>query len=203
MLILKTFYSGMTNPVFMKNASDNRLIAAYKSADNIKALEILFQRYRHIVFGVCMKYLKNRDESEDAAMEIFGTLIYDLKKHEIQNFRIWLYYVTRNHCLKKKQKSNRLKIVYKEPHELESTIMENVDFDDLTNERKGRLQKALNQLNEAQKTCIQLFYFEKKSYKDIAAIKKINVSRVKSYIQNGKRNLKKIILSMECLSGLL
>ena len=82
----------------------------------------------HLVYGVCLKYLKNRDESKDAVMQIFEKLIIEIPKQKIENFRSWLYVVTKNYCLMqlRSQKSSDEKV-----HEWMTDpviFMENVDF---------------------------------------------------------------------------
>ena len=63
-----------------ENLSDVELIALYKAKKNLEVLAILYNRYIHLVYGVCLKYLKNRQDSEDAAMQIFEKLITEIQK---------------------------------------------------------------------------------------------------------------------------
>ena len=58
------------------------------------------------------------------------------------------------------------------------------------------MEEAILLLNEGQRVCIELFYLKNRSYNEIVAATGYSANDVKSYIQNGKRNLK---LKMESL----
>lgn len=140
-----------------------------------------------------MKYLKNRDDSKDAVMQIFELLITDIPKFEIQNFKSWLYVVTKNHCLMKIRKNSseqRKMNTYHAEIFMESTEILH-PIDNLENEYlKQQLEDCMKRLKEEQKLSVELFYYQQKCYKEIAEEMKIEENKVKSLIQNGKRNLK-------------
>ena len=161
---------------------------------------MLFERYTHLVFGVCMKYLKNTCDAEDALMGIFEKLMTDLKKHEVKDFKNWLYRVSKNHCLMQIRKRNLYSRVNEEIHkDLKQEFMENVFEGHLPLEGKDvegiliSLHDTINALGEEQKKCIELMYLEKKTYREISEITGYSLNQVKSAIQNGKRNLKKML----------
>ncbi len=176
--------------------TDAQLIDAYISEDNTDYFGLLFERYTHLVFGVCMKYLKNTCDAEDAVMGIFEKLMTDLKKHEVRDFKNWLYRVAKNHCLmilrKRKVKD---KAEGELMQEKQQEFMEIVFGGHLPNEEKDvesiliSLHDALNTLREEQKRCLELMYFENKTYQEISLLTAYSLKQVKSYIQNGKRNL--------------
>jgi RNA polymerase sigma-70 factor (ECF subfamily) len=153
----------------------------------------LLKRYMYLVYGVCMKYLKNRKDSQDAVMQIFEVLVRDILRFEIHNFKSWLYGVSRNHCLMKlrrnKAERNRWDKISSEII-MESTAIlhpiEEKDDEDL----QERLKVCLEQLKKEQRRCVELFYYQQHCYKEIAAELSLDENQVKSYIQNGKRNLK-------------
>lgn len=147
----------------------------------------------HLVYGLCLKYFKNREESQDASMLIFEKLIDAVKKHEIQNFKSWLYVLSKNHCLmtlrSKKTKGIEVDI------ETETTIMEStyqlhpMDENDLEDDLT-KLEKCISELQDEQKRCVEMFFLNKRPYQFIANETGFEIKKVKSYIQNGKRNLK-------------
>lgn len=180
----------------IKSFSDEELLIAYKKSNDNKLFGELFERYTHLVFGVCMKYLKNEDNSKDAVMQIFEKLIEDLKTQDILNFKSWIYSVAKNHCLMKLRKE---KTVEKEKNlffnNLRVEVMESADVmhqyeKEGLNEKIPELNKAIKFLNEEQRNCIELLYLQNKSYKEVSQITGYSMKKVKSYIQNGKRNLK-------------
>ncbi|HRW20539.1 MAG TPA: sigma-70 family RNA polymerase sigma factor [Bacteroidales bacterium] len=174
--------------------SDNDLLKLYNRNNDPEIIGVLFKRYTGFVFAISIKYLKNEDAAKDAVMGIFEELFEKLLKHEISNFKSWLHTLTRNYCL--------LKLRAQQYSESKTRVFgaEQKDFmedDDILHQDKDWLEtklqlmeKCIPKLKNEQKQCITLFYIEKKSYVEITEITGYNLKKVKSYIQNGKRNLK-------------
>jgi RNA polymerase sigma-70 factor, ECF subfamily len=164
----------------------------YTREKDLNILSALYQRYMMLVYGLCMKYLKNREESQDAVMQIFEVLVDDIPRFEIRNFKSWLYGVSKNYCLMSLRKENNEKHKmeinrdffmesFSEMHPIEKTEEEVV---------QEKLKSCLEQLKEDQRRCVELFYYQEFCYKQIADALNYNENQVKSHIQNGKRNLK-------------
>lgn len=169
---------------------DGTLIALYKRSSDLEVLAQLYGRYMHLVYGVCLKYLQDEEQSKDAVMQIFEELIVKLKIHEVQNFKSWLHVLCRNYCLMALRKSSKNKNV-----PLEDTFVENTDFvhlniDDTKEQQLSLMEKCMESLPVEQRISVDLFYLQEKCYKEIAEITGFELVKVKSYIQNGKRNLK-------------
>lgn len=176
--------------------SDQELIIKYQETENTHFIGDLYSRYAHLVLGTCIRYLKDEEAGKDAVADIFEELMKKLLKHEVSNFKSWLYTLARNHCLMKLRKKKPFKEVELEEEKIQDQFVENPDFEHLNNEEQSQeeiLQSALNQLKEPQKICVELFYLKEKSYKEVADITGYDLKRVKSYIQNGKRNLKLLL----------
>ncbi len=169
---------------------DAVLVQLYRESGDAQHLGTLFKRYSAAILGVCMKYLKNQAESEDAVMEIFEKLHLDLKRVDVDYFRGWIYTVARNHCLMKLRKAG-LDVEF--PEELPPIAAENEEFDIEKEENLQQLERALPHLKAEQKLCIDLFYLQEKSYKEVALETGFTLNEVKTHIQNGKLNLKKIM----------
>ncbi|MEO6000888.1 MAG: sigma-70 family RNA polymerase sigma factor [Chitinophagaceae bacterium] len=164
----------------------------YQEKDN-QWLGMLLPRYTLLLFGVCMKYLKNEEEAKDSVQQIFLKTITELHKYEVDYFKSWIYMVAKNHCLMK---------LRDRPGKSTADLLENVagvvsdeeqdlKFHHLEKDRTLDLMgNALDELSVEQKQCVTLFYLEKQSYQAISATTGFSVLKVKSYIQNGKRNLK-------------
>ena len=184
-------FNSKTNP---SSLSDEELIEKFLETGDKHFFGVLFQRYTHLVFGACMKYLKNRDESEDAVMDIFEKLMSELKSHDVHNFKGWLYTVSRNHCLMKIRSEKKMQIT-NDGEKLEGLVVEMPEPMHLSNKVKQEieltnLEQAMTKLGDEQRTCLELFYLQEKCYNEVASITKYSLNEVKSYIQNGKRNLK-------------
>ena len=147
----------------------------------------------YLIYGVCMKYFKNREDSQDAVMQIFEVLVKDIPRFEIQNFKGWLYTVSRNHCLmqlrKASKENNRLPEISAAVFMESTSVMHPIE-EEPNEDLQERLKLCLEQLKEDQRRCVEMFYYQQQCYKEIATGLNIGEEKVKSYIQNGKRNLK-------------
>jgi len=172
---------------------DKELLTKFYADGNNQWLGVLLERYTMLLFGVCMKYLKDEEEAKDAVQQIFLKAITELKKYKVDYFKSWLYMIAKNLCLMKiRDRHGRI------PVEMTDKI---VAGEDVFNKEEllekdhtlSLIEEGLKELNEEQKLCVTLFYLEKKSYQQISEQTGFNLSQVKSYIQNGKRNLKAIV----------
>jgi RNA polymerase sigma factor (sigma-70 family) len=178
--------------------TDAELIVKYKLDKEKYVVGELFKRHTDFAFAVSMKYLKNEEDSKDAVMQVFELLFQYLIKHEIANFKSWLYSVVKNHCLHLINKSKQLPVSDVDTEYFSGNHMENKPFmyqegDFVLEEKLQLLENAVHQLSEEQKICIELFYLQDKSYQEIMETTGLSFKNVKSFIQNGKRNLKIIM----------
>ena len=181
---------------FIKNTAkiqehdDAALVTRYKMSGDLEVLGLLYNRYMHLVFGVCLNYLKDEEQSKDAVMQIFEELVVKLKIHEVQNFKSWLHVLARNHCLMALRKVAKHTTVSLEDSFVENTDFVHLDVDDTKETKLTIMEKCMETLPEEQRVSVDLFYLQEKCYKDVADITGYEMQKVKSYIQNGKRNLK-------------
>ena len=173
--------------------SDEELLEKFRLSGNLDLLGELFSRHMHLVYGVSLKYFKDRDEAQDAVMNIFEKLVTDLPKHEVQSFKSWLYVLTKNHCLmeirSKKSSDRRLEGLKIEQEFMESEYnMHPIDREEEF--LSDALKDCIEKLKSEQKQCIELFYYKKLCYQEVAEKLNMDEKKVKSYLQNGKRNLK-------------
>lgn len=176
-----------------EHKEDKELLAHFYQDHNNEWLGILLQRYTMLLFGVCMKYLKNEEEAKDAVQQICLKVIHELRKYPVDYFKTWLYMVAKNYCLMKLR--DKGKVTAEINDQLLATPLETTDIRELAEKDKtlDLIPAALQQLNKEQQLCVTLFYLEKKSYQQIADHTGFSMLQVKSHIQNGKRNLKLII----------
>ncbi len=180
----------------IKKLDDIELARRYRKSSDSKYMEVLFERYFHLVFGVCLKYLKNEFEAKESVLAIYERLLKEFKEQEIDNIPSWLHVVSRNYCftyLRTKGRALNREKKY-EAEIKEASKYEEVEDVELKEVQLTKLEIALKKLKEDQKTCIELFYLEQSCYQQVPHRTGFNLKEVKSHIQNGKRNLK-IILS--------
>jgi len=174
--------------------SDATLLDLYKKDKDTKWLGYLFERYSLLVFGVCMKYLKQVNDAKDATQQVFEKAFVEINKYEVTYFKSWIYSIAKNHCLMQlRGKGHQTVFMDTLPEEFgeELSPIELFDSkDDLLEKQIENLGEAIQHLNQDQKTCIELFYLQKLSYRDIEEKTGFNFQQVKSHIQNGKRNLR-------------
>lgn len=181
---------------FLKNispdpATDKELLASFKANGDINVLSILYQRYMDLVFGVCLKYFKDGERSKDAVMDIFNELNTKLRAHEVENFKGWLHVLARNYCLMQLRSPRNIKTTEFNPVFMYSQQNTHLNGEALEKEENyKKLEQCLDSLPEEQKQTVMLFYLQNKCYNEIAVITGHEWNKVRSYIQNGKRNLK-------------
>lgn len=187
---------------FIKNIShttltDQELVVLYKKSEDLTALGELYQRYMELVYGVCLKYFKETETARDSVMQIFEELVVKLKKHEVDNFSGWLHQVAKNHCLMQLRTPRNLKTVEFKGELVQSE--ENVHLNGVLEKEENfkRLEYCLTTLSKEQQAAIRLFYLEGKCYNEIVEITGQEWNQVRSFIQNGRRNLKICMESAE------
>jgi len=174
----------------LASLTDEELLNTFKETADQEMLAQLYLRYTDLVYGVCMKYFKNAEISKDAVMNIYQELLTKLQTNEVQNFKSWLYVVVKNHCLMQLRKEKKNITV-----EFTPAVMQSEDFTHLDDvlEKENELKKlefCIEHLPEDQKQSIRLFYLENKCYNEIVDTTGYDWSKVRSLIQNGRRNLK-------------
>ncbi|MEJ7588573.1 MAG: sigma-70 family RNA polymerase sigma factor [Ferruginibacter sp.] len=181
---------------FLKNISidrltDKELVTAFKESGEISHVSTLYQRYMELVFGVCLKYFKEAERSKDAVMDIFEEINRKLKEHEVDNFKGWLHVLARNYCLMQLRSPKNTPTTALNTDFMQSAQITHLSNDVMEREETfDRLARCIESLPEDQQQSIRLFFEQKKCYNEIAEITGYEWNKVRSYIQNGKRNLK-------------
>jgi len=173
--------------------SDEELIVKFQKSGNKRCLDTLFDRYSHLVYGLCLTYFKDPAQSKDTVLEIFEKLMDKLKDTDIRKFKPWLFTVSKNYCLNQiekeqvKTKNEREFFLTQKTGQLEEI---NEGAAEIKEERLQALLKAIDALKPEQKVCVELYYLKQKPYQEVSEITGYTMMQVKSYLQNGKRNLK-------------
>jgi RNA polymerase sigma-70 factor (ECF subfamily) len=177
---------------FRKKASipDAELLEQFQNTRELDVLVELFGRYTAMVYGVCLKYLKEREEAKDMVMQIFEKLVQVLPGQSVITFKSWLYVTARNQCLMALRTKRGREAQEIDPAFVENTLVLHLDDEPEMELNLSKLEKCVEQLAADQKSCVRLFFLEEHSYAQVAEKTGFNLNQVKSYIQNGKRNLK-------------
>jgi len=186
--------------------SDQELLARYRAHGDVADLGQLYDRYLPEAFAVCRRYLAPPDEdAQDATMQLFEHLVKVLRTHSPDHFPAWLHATARNYCLMQLRARKRagpragpLIISFPDAADVETAAARHLpseaDEAAAAEEAETRLQSvemALAQLPPAQRCCLELFYLEKKCYRDIETETGLEINLVRSHLQNGKRMLRR------------
>lgn len=177
-----------------QHITDQELLEQFYADHNNEWLGILLQRYTLLLLGVSMKYLKNEEEAKDSVQQIFLKVIQELQKYKVEYFKSWLYMVAKNHCLMKIREKQG-KITTEINDRLATKPGEDTDRQALleNDQTLELMDLSLKELNPEQQQCVTLFYLQKKSYQEVSEETGFSMLQVKSYIQNGKRNLRLLV----------
>jgi RNA polymerase sigma factor (sigma-70 family) len=177
-----------TRPKNFEDADDHKLLNSYRESGDLAVLGRLYEKQMPLVYGVCLKYLKDEELAKDAVMGIFEELVIKAKQHEIKQFRSWLYVLSRNYCLMQLRSGKKIAMVNLDDF-MEFTPVVHPD-DNNREEALKALEHCMGKLPDNQKQSVILFYLNEKCYKEIVELTGFSLNEVNSYIQNGKRNLK-------------
>lgn len=193
--IVELLFCLLLRVAFLKNKTtssltDAELLDRFRQTADLTVLGTLYERYMDLVYGVCLNYFKDRERAKDAVLAIFEDLISKVKKHRIENFRAWLYQVAKNHCLMQLRSDKKFTPLPNEALFMQNDAPVHLNGELEYEENRQALQRCLAQLNTEQRRAVELFYFEEKSYKEIAPLLGMDAAAVRSHLQNGRRNLK-------------
>lgn len=175
----------------------------FQSSGNLEVLAILFQRYMDLLYGVCLKYMPDSESAKDAVMQVFEELVQKLPKHEVDNFKSWLYTLAKNYCLMQLRTPKNLRTTEFNPDSMQSSEELHLNGVSLKEENLQKMERCLDTLSQEQRDAVKLFYLQNKCYKEIADITGLEWNKVRSYIQNGRRNLRICMEKAEEESSLL
>ncbi len=170
--------------------SDEELLQSFQESGSQDVLAILYLRYADLLYGVCLKYLTEAEAAKDAVMNIYGELVQKLPYQQINHFKSWLYVVAKNHCLMQLRNENKFRTVDLEPSDMQSEELLHLDVVLEKEAEFKRLEGCLQTLGDEQRKAIELFYLQNKCYNEIRDEMSLDWSKVRSLIQNGRRNLK-------------
>lgn len=170
---------------------DDQLFALLKETGNNIYFDQLYERYIPLIYGLCLKYLRNTAKAKDATIDIFENLAPKISTYEIKSFKNWIYSVVKNHCFLILREEKKEIVVNFDSQLMESDSVLTLFSEEATNgEKEAALQDCINKLPDPQQKTIRMFFYENMSYAEIADVTGFNIKSVKSFLQNGKRNLK-------------
>jgi RNA polymerase sigma-70 factor (ECF subfamily) len=171
--------------------SDEDLLNKYRDSGDAEYFGILYSRYIPLLYGVCLKYFADADKAQDAVMQVFENIFPKILQYDIKTFRTWIYSVAKNHCLQTlRKKKNEIFVDFNSDIMESDEVLNLLSEEENGNERQAILKQCVEKLPATQRNTVLLFFVKEMSYQDIVDSEGYTMNQVKSYIQNGKRNLK-------------
>ena len=176
-----------------EHLTDAELLDEYRRTKDTRWLGIMLERYTLLLFGVCMKYLKDEEDAKDAVQQVFLKALAELEKYRVEYVKSWLYTIARNHCLMQLRAKGKPTVEISDRIPLPIQEEDPLLLQRIRENRFDSMEEALTQLSDEQRVCVVMFYLEKSSYQQVSERTGFSFNEVKSHIQNGKRNLKIIL----------
>lgn len=170
--------------------TDEMLVDAFQKTGNQDILARLFLKYSDLLYGVCLKYLGDPENARDAVMNIYQELLRKLPLHPVENFKSWAYVLSKNYCLMQLRASKKRMTIPLDNYNVQSDDFSHLDSILEKEQTFKKLEKCMETLIGEQKTSIEMFYYGNKCYNEIVEATGMDWNRVRSNIQNGRRNLK-------------
>lgn len=186
----------------LQSWSDDQLIRTYQKSKDQAYMAELYGRYVHLIYGACLKYLQDKEESKDLVMDLFEKILKTLPEHPIQSFKVWLYILIRNECnnrIRDRKVDQKINQHWQEGYEQTDFLAEQEQFreDEQQYKRERLVRKLIKKMSDQRRQCMQLFFYKGHSYKEIAQKLSLDTKQVKSHLQNGKRQLQQQLLNQQ------
>jgi RNA polymerase sigma-70 factor (ECF subfamily) len=174
-------------------------IAGYDSS----ALELLYDRYAPMLYALIKKIIPNQELADKVLSEVFIITLKQIDQFDFKSSDVytWLVTLTRNKAVDSmKRQQGKEKRKYAEEFEKDEIIprlspeIKAMEFADVTR-RRNNVQAAINSLTDAQKSLLDLSYYEGLDESMIAERLKIPVSSVKSKLRLVNASLMKQIFN--------
>lgn len=175
------------------------LIDKCKKGDR-KAQEQLYRKYSNILFGICLKYSRNKREAEDNLHDGFITIYEKIGQYESRgSFEGWIKRITINTILQKYRKEEYLKVVTE-------NVEEEVDIDTaFADIELQTLLKYIQELPNKYRMTFNLYVLDGYSHKEISNFLGTSIGTSKSNLARARKILKEKIenISSKSIIGIL
>jgi RNA polymerase sigma-70 factor (ECF subfamily) len=163
---------------------DEVLVRLFRTTRDVSLFAELFRRHSKAVYFACLRVVRNPSVAEDLTQDTFVRAFAHIDEYVERCFAAWLKRIARNLCL------NWLTA---------AANRQSSDFDEAasrpgmgpeTGDRTEEIESAIRQLSREQRRCVELFYYEGRSYGEIVTATGMTYAKVNSHLQNGMRLLR-------------
>ena len=167
------------------------IIQAILNGDKHRYADIV-NRYQQLVANLCYKLGGSNIDVEEATQAVFVELYFSLPKFKFESkLSTYIYRITLNVVCKTLKKNRRYTKWSSDVDDSYNTP--SLDEEIMNNERIKELHSAIDKLKYEQKVALTLYCFEDMSYKEVAEVMDVSLSKVETLIFRAKKNLKKIL----------
>ncbi|MDM9629944.1 RNA polymerase sigma factor [Robiginitalea aurantiaca] len=153
---------------------------------NRAAQEALYQKHAPVLYGICLKYSRNRTEAEDNLHDSFMTIYEKIHQYKSKgSFEGWLKRITVNTVLQKYRKKEPLKLLSDVPDQSEE--LEGIEDSDIS---LALLLKYIQELPQKYRLTFNMYVLDGYSHKEISealgtseGTSKSNLSRARMILQ--------------------
>ena len=179
---------------------DAALMLRVKQGDG-GAFTELVDKYKQPVLNLVYRMLHDPTEAEDIAQNVFVQVYKSARRYEVSaKFSTWLFTIARNLCLNEIRRRSRHPAASLDTPHPEQDGQPLHQFEDkktfsppdslLHGELEAKIEEALAELPESQRTAILLCRQDELSYEQIAEVLGCSLSATKSLIHRGRETLK-------------
>ncbi len=160
-----------------------------------QAQKELYERYKNLLFGVCLRYAARKEEAEDMLQEGFIQIFRDLYQFQPNRpLSAWMYRVMANACLQYLRRHKRLKLL---ENYTEETVQQEECAAEREREEVENLLSFVQCLPDGQRAVFNLFAIEGYTHAEIAGILGISESGSKSQLSRARAALRRMMLQKE------
>jgi RNA polymerase sigma-70 factor (ECF subfamily) len=185
---------------------DRALLARLRRGDE-RAFTELIRRHQDRVFDLGYRMLGDRQEAEDLSQEIFVAVHRGLKTFRGDSkLSTWIFRVAKNHCLNRlvylrRHGAGRTQGLDEGPEPTVDPAAARPDRQLERRERRAILERALAELDEAQRMIVVLRDIEGLDYEEIAGVLDEPLGTVKSRLHRARAALAQVVARLEAEEG--
>ncbi len=175
-----------------KNILNNEELAiSFAKSRDLTLFEEIYLRFAKTIFNTCFYFLKNEQDAEDAAQEVFLKLFINISKFSGRSkFATWLNALTYNHCINTLTRDKEKKMLG-QAQEIDDNLLGDVEVDDthIYELKFEILARALDAIDPQQRMILLLRYKDDMSIKDLMDYLEIGESAAKMRLARAKQDL--------------
>ncbi len=177
--------------------NDSEIVEEYVETRSERAANSLVRKYRSFVYSTALRYLRDHEDADDCAQEVFIKAFRSLNKFRMEsNLKTWLYKITVNQAINQIRKKKIVSLFSfgsnNEPFEFYSDSL-NPEENMLSSEFMGKFNKALLKLPEKQRETFALRYYEELKYEEISEMTGTSVGGLKANYYQAVKKLAQLL----------